>query len=272
VSVPLPAGGGDWFGAAVTAAGDEWRGDDVHYVARRRAWPDVRVEDGVSRPLRRMAEIYREVHPPRAHSRVIRIGSDPERAEAVIGAASEPAGGEWEVEDHALTTGIDWHSLADLQVAAYPFAEESTWRVLVRAGASPVLAARESPRALWLGLRADRLEQSPQFVRFWADALTWLNGGPEEWGFEPLGEAQLAELSRDEAIALAGVQERESGPVARNLPPVSFGEAPAWDEAELAAWIGRQRRGTAIAPWVLVAAIMSCLAGAWRWPVGGGHA
>ena len=265
VTLRRPGGEWDWVRVQITSPQDAWAGDDAFVVAREHAWPDLQVSNGAPPAVARVARLFEELHAPRPWSRVLRISAEP-TAEAVVAAAVRPAGGAWQVAAHRLTEGIDWPALQNAVVADLP--GEGDWQVLAHVGQHPVLAISDSPagRRAWIGFSADGIEQSPEFVRFWADVLTWLNDGPERWGWRPLSQAELAGLHRDQSFERIRVEPTGGGPVAWNLLPVRFDSAPSWTERALESWVRRHRAGTALGPWLLVGTMVLIVAAAWLWP------
>ena len=115
--VPLPALLVDSLKIELSAEPDAWPGDNVRFIARERAWPDIRPAEDIPPEIRRVASLFTELRPPRPHSRVITIGLDPS-ASAIVAPVGRPASGEWQVAAHDLTAGVDWPGLAGVRVAA----------------------------------------------------------------------------------------------------------------------------------------------------------
>ena len=250
----------------VKNAPDAWPADDHYGVARVRAWPAVAASSPAPEPLRRFVGLFTQLRPPRPFSRRVTVGPEPQAVVRLADAARVTAG-DWAVSADAPAAGVDWAALSGVRAAEYPFAEDAAWRPVVRRGGDVLLALRDGDRRAWVGFDADGFSATGTFVRFWADLLTWANGGPERWDSTRLADDELQTLSPEGAAAAvtAGV-DAAGRPSATRAPVPAAAAAEPWDAAALAAFLRARRRGTALAP-VLSGVAVACLAAAaWRWP------
>ena len=263
-ALDFPPGPAD--AAVVELPADAWPPDNRYAVARRRAWPDAVASPDAAAGLRRVVRLFRDLRPPRPYSRRVTVGPAAD-ATILIPPAGRPTEGDWKIAADEIAAGVTWPALRQVRAAAYPFAGDADWRPIVRRGAGVLLAINESDRRAWVGFAAEGFEQTPAFVRLWADLLTWANGGPEAWASQAIANDELATLTPAQAAVAVDVSYDSTGrPAATHAPVVRPAAAEKWDADALKRWLIARRIGVELSPWLVLGALACAAASALLWP------
>jgi len=158
------------------------------YLVRENGWPTVRLaSNNLPEGVAKFVDIYREDRPPTAESRQVIVASEFPAlgpAPGLVCVTLRPAGaqgavaGVLAVSEHPVTRGLDFSALAATPAGAPSSAGQLPvgFSGLVWIGDSPVIAAGQNPRRIWIGLTAAQWHawaSDTGFVHFWARAMSW---------------------------------------------------------------------------------------------------
>ena len=177
---------GDIATARIDVA-DDIVADDFAYLVRGHAGDVISVQAPISDALARMIDVYarhRRVGP--GHGSIL-VVSDATQTQgpAVVVPPGElralPADAKLSVDASSpVTRDVDWNAVAVVaRVATLP---AGAWRPVVSSGGRPLVAVRDSPRAVWIAIYDAEWSKRADYVIFWTNVFDWIGGGSA--GFE----------------------------------------------------------------------------------------
>jgi len=278
IDLPPPSQQRDYFvslndlGDSVRATikiNDDQPFNNIAWSARQISWPRIEL-DLHDENLNKFIAVYRKLRPPTASSKSVRITSSIINDRCIVLAAgNQPVQQNTSpvVRDHPVTRGIDWKKIAESAVlaSASPPADFSP---LVTIGGKILLA--ESPghiRQIWVGFDSDSFAQTPDYVIFWTNLVTYVGGGGEAFAFEfpHLLDSQWQHVDGPASAIpgyVPGLFRNSAGQfLAINAPPLrAHSDNTDWRH-QLNGILTHSRDAISLAPWMLCAAIAMLAAG-----------
>ena len=217
--------------------------------------------------VKRMIDVYSRLRPPRIDAATATVRLDTTDGEMagvrLVTSRTTPTGQATPVvTPDRLTADVrTWPPPADGAASA-----PAGWRVLVRSGDTPLLAAAADGRQVWFNGRLDRWATTSDFVVFFANVLDAIADGSGEWAADlprELPTAWRAELPMPADAPLGdwpGVYAGPAGRVALNAPPLPPRQPTAASSLSLLPTVGNVATATITAWLAAVAVVLGCIA------------
>jgi hypothetical protein len=172
---------------------DDQPADDQAWLVRESSFARIEIRAALSPELRRMLEVYQRNRPPSAQSRIVAVVDSEAKLPSgspgiIVSSALQPVRGSPNVAVHPVTRDVNWQAVADRAMAADA---PGGFAPVVSIDGRPLVAVRSDPaRQVWVGFDAGGWSASVDFVVFWANVLSWVGEGGQEYAGHPLSDFQ----------------------------------------------------------------------------------
>lgn len=204
---------------------DDYAEDDVAWIVPSAATPTIAITDGIPPAARRFARAFDVARPAADDGESVVFTNTPIDSSCVVfESTGERVAGVVD-SDSPLLDGVDTTGLSGVAVANVP----EGFSVIATLGGRPIVATRDSPRAVWIGIVDRDYERSPGWVILLANAVDWISEEAmtaRAVSCNEIGRGwRLASGEGSRATPSPGVYIDEFGRrVAVNRPAVRFGD------------------------------------------------
>lgn len=129
--------------------------------------------------LLRFADAFEALKPPSDRTVVLAITPNRDTRWPTISLATVDSEATFPITiaDFEPAFGVRWDRLNDLQLTSEPLPERDEV-VVSDATGRPMVAVDRRKRHVWIGFRSEEFTKTGDFVRFWADMITWADEQP----------------------------------------------------------------------------------------------